>query len=107
MRCVIGGDLSRSQEAVEKSGFQVDSGVLLGDASVDGLKAVKCPKSPSAARTAVYLMHIPKGDCVIYIGDCQDDELVTLALSFGKPIYAHYIHEQFTAGLRFNYEEDF
>ena len=104
---MIGGDLSKANDAISNSGFLVEDGIVLGDEQVPKMKSVKCPEFPSAARTAVYLMHVPKGDCVIYVGNCQDDELVTLALSFGKSIYVHYIHEQFTAGLRFNYEEDF
>lgn len=108
MRCIIGGDLSQMSEAVKRSEFFIDSGIVLGDVEYNGLKSVKCPTNPSTARTAIYLMHVPNSDCVIFIGDVSvDDELSNLALSFKKPIYIHYTHPEFTAGIRMNYEEDF
>ena len=107
MRALVGGDISKQADAMRRSGFPISSGLILGGKDTENLKGVRCPETLGAARTGIYLMHVPKAECIIIASDGRDDELLNLALSFGKPTFVLYSNTRFTAGLLFNYAEDF
>ena len=61
---------------------------LTGEIEDYQTKVIKCPEVPSSARTAIYLMQLPRADGVIVDFDMTDPELLNLALSFGLPVFA-------------------
>ena len=80
---------------------------LRGDVPGYQTKIIKCPEDPSSARTAIYLMQMPKTDTLILEFNLEDPELVDLALSFGVPVFASVIRADYQVDLKKFPEEDF
>ena len=106
MQALLVGELSRAAEAIKASGLPISSCKALGSGADVEAILIKCPSTPSRARTAIYLMH-KDAEALVYIGDTEDDEIIKMMLDQNKPVYIHYTQPDYVVGLRLNWEEDF